>query len=250
MTRHKKAIYLVGEFPLIVEYGEIFHTAGYHVLAKINPEKHQKVHAPRFISRSATLPKNLTCALELTNIDHDVKAKNLRLLYVRLSASTVIFSSSITVTATEQSSWLRHPERLIGIGALPTLSPGKLIEIAPTVHSNPESISRARNLIASLQRELAVVQDRAGMVMPRILCMLINEAAFALMENIATPADIDTAMKLGTNYPFGPVEWADRIGIRTVVSVLDAIYRETGEERYRTAPLLRHMAVGTRWWNT
>lgn len=88
------------------------------------------------------------------------------------------------------------------------------------------------------------------MVMPRILCMLINEAAFALMENIATPADIDTAMKLGTNYPFGPVEWADRIGIRTVVSILDAIYRETGEERYRTAPLLRHMAVGTRWWNT
>ena len=55
-----------------------------------------------------------------------------------------------------------------------------------------------------------LVQDRTGMVMPRILCMLINEAAFALMENIASPSDIDTAMKLGTNYPFGPVEWADR----------------------------------------
>jgi 3-hydroxybutyryl-CoA dehydrogenase len=88
------------------------------------------------------------------------------------------------------------------------------------------------------------------MVMPRILCMLINEASFALMEEVASPADLDTAMKLGTNYPRGPIEWADRIGIRQVVSVLRALHADLGEERYRISPLLQLMARGEPWWRT
>ena len=73
--------------------------------------------------------------------------------------------------------------------------------------------------------------------------MLINEAAFALMEEIASPADIDLAMKTGTGYPRGPIEWAGKIGIGQVVSVIRALHGELGEERYRLAPLLQMMAT-------
>ena len=80
------------------------------------------------------------------------------------------------------------------------------------------------------------------MVMPRILCSLVNEAFFAVMEGVASANDVDTAMKLGTNYPHGPVEWGNTIGLRNVVAILDALAADTGENRYRVAPLLRQMA--------
>jgi 3-hydroxybutyryl-CoA dehydrogenase len=80
------------------------------------------------------------------------------------------------------------------------------------------------------------------MVMPRILCMLINEAYFAMMEGVADDAAIDTAMKLGTNYPRGPVEWARKIGLVHVVAVLHALQGYFGEDRYRCAPLLTREA--------
>ena len=87
-------------------------------------------------------------------------------------------------------------------------------------------------------KQFSVIQDRVGMVMPRILSMLVNES-FALQEEIATPDAIDTAMKLGTNYPFGLIEWGERIGYDYVVKTLQAINDEYGEDRYRTAPLLK-----------
>ena len=95
---------------------------------------------------------------------------------------------------------------------------------------------------------MALVQDRVGMVLPRILCQIINEAAFALQEEVASPQDIDTAMKLGTNHPFGPIEWADRIGVGQVNAVLTALQNDLQEDRYRISPLLRHMAQTGEWW--
>jgi 3-hydroxybutyryl-CoA dehydrogenase len=95
--------------------------------------------------------------------------------------------------------------------------------------------------------ETEVVSDVVGMVTPRVLAMLINEAAFTLQEGIATASDIDTAMKLGTNYPFGPLEWADMIGIDLVLSLLDALYTEYKQERYRACPLLRRFVYAGRY---
>ena len=91
--------------------------------------------------------------------------------------------------------------------------------------------------------ELSVVQDRVGMVLPRVLASLVNEAFFAIMEGVAEPRDIDSAMMLGTSYPHGPVEWGQSIGLSNVVAILDALQRDTGEDRYRVAPLLRQMAL-------
>jgi 3-hydroxybutyryl-CoA dehydrogenase len=78
---------------------------------------------------------------------------------------------------------------------------------------------------------------------------VINEAAFAITEDIASPKDIDTVLKLGAQFPLGPIEWAERIGIQQVYSVLTALYTDLHEERYRIAPLLKQIAATGVWWS-
>ncbi|MEX0602820.1 MAG: 3-hydroxyacyl-CoA dehydrogenase family protein, partial [Bacteroidota bacterium] len=123
-----------------------------------------------------------------------------------------------------------------------------LVEVAPTVFSPRETIDVVARFFASLEKDIELVQDRVGLVFPRILCQIINEATFALQDDVATPKDIDTAMKLGANYPFGPIEWADRIGFRQVHAVLAALREDLQEDRYRISPLLNQMAQTGEWW--
>lgn len=125
---------------------------------------------------------------------------------------------------------------LIGINDLPTFINRSLAEVSllnktdePTLHQ----------IMLNLGWEYKLVQDRVGMVTPRIIMMIINEACYTLQEGTASMQDIDTSMKLGTNYPFGPFEWADRIGIKHVYETLKAVYDDTHDERYKICPLLK-----------
>lgn len=91
--------------------------------------------------------------------------------------------------------------------------------------------------------EIDLPAETRAEVHDRIVCQLVNEAAFSLGKGIGTPEDIDTAMRLGFNWPRGPLEWGDEIGAERVLSVLDRLRSESGEERYRAAPLLRRRAA-------
>jgi 3-hydroxybutyryl-CoA dehydrogenase len=104
---------------------------------------------------------------------------------------------------------------------------------------NVGDTKRLEELCSQLQSKFLVVDDRVGMVTPRVICMIINEAYFTLQEGTASREDIDLGMKLGTNYPFGPFEWCERIGIRHVFELLEAVYEDTKDERYRICPLLK-----------
>jgi 3-hydroxybutyryl-CoA dehydrogenase len=83
------------------------------------------------------------------------------------------------------------------------------------------------------------VEDAPGLVLGRIVCQLVNEAAFAIGEGVGSAEDVDTGLRLGLSHPRGPVEWSEEIGLGHVVAVLDALWEERREERYRVAPLLR-----------
>jgi 3-hydroxybutyryl-CoA dehydrogenase len=100
-----------------------------------------------------------------------------------------------------------------------------------------------REFLATLGCHVEEVGDAPGLVLGRIVCQLINEAAFLIGEGNGTPEDVDAGMELGVNHPRGPVAWSRAIGLHHVVSVLDALHRELGEERYRVAPLLRCQAA-------
>ncbi|SFE73043.1 3-hydroxybutyryl-CoA dehydrogenase [Chitinophaga sp. CF118] len=99
-----------------------------------------------------------------------------------------------------------------------------------------------QDLMRQLGWQFEVVKDSVGMVTPRVVCMIINEAYMAAEEEIASRADINTAMRLGTNYPLGPFEWCEKIGVKHVAEVLSAISAATGNERYKVSPLLAREA--------
>jgi len=247
--KSQTTVFLIGDAELVAEFGTVCHNAGFAVSCKLNTSIAKK-NLPSFVKVSTSIPSSVEFSFELTNSDTAVKKKNLQFLEKHSIPKCTLLTSSVIVTTLEQATCLKKPQRLIGMSAFPTLLSQKLIELSPTIHTEQSFVNHATTFFQKLGKETAIVQDRIGMVMPRILCMLINEAAFALTENIASPQDIDTAMKLGTNYPFGPIEWGDRIGFHHVVNVLNAIYNDTHEERYRTAPLLKQLATGTKWWGT
>lgn len=96
------------------------------------------------------------------------------------------------------------------------------------------------NLICGkLGTDFEIVEDRLGMVTARIICMIINEAFYTVQEGTAERKDIDLGMKLGTNYPYGPFEWCEKIGLEKVYELLEAIYDDTKEERYKICPELK-----------
>ncbi|SEU01524.1 3-hydroxyacyl-CoA dehydrogenase family protein [Hymenobacter actinosclerus] len=127
---------------------------------------------------------------------------------------------------------------VFGLCALPTLLDRPLLEV--TLHNAADETALA-TLCASLGTDYRLVADRVGLVTPRIVCMIINEACYTLQEGTASVQDIDLGMKLGTNYPRGPFEWANAIGVARVYETLECLYQDTHEERYKVCPLLKTM---------
>lgn len=157
--------------------------------------------------------------------------------------NAVVFASVLTTTATAATE--RAGARTVfGLSFMTGVSDtSPMLEISAPLGSSSEQATHASSLLAEATgREIELVEDRVALVSARILAMVINEAAFALMERVADAGDIDTAMKLGTNYPQGPLAWVDTIGARRIVSILEALYAEYGEERYRPAVLLKQHA--------
>jgi 3-hydroxybutyryl-CoA dehydrogenase len=134
----------------------------------------------------------------------------------------------------------------VGFHALPPFAETRVVELTRSSITTVTSAERAETFFRSLGKSVEWVGDGPGLVLGRIVCQLVNEAAFALSEGVGSADDIDAAMKLGFNYPRGPLEWADVIELDHVLAVLDALYDELHEERYRAAPLLRRMVADGR----
>jgi 3-hydroxybutyryl-CoA dehydrogenase len=158
-----------------------------------------------------------------------------------LAPGIPLFVQCADITLAEAASYVRYPERMVGFDGL-FLSSGRTATLVAAPGLSKEVRQAALSYLASLGKDGLWVQDSPGLVLPRLVCMLANEAAFALAEGVADAATIDLALKLGTNYPKGPLEWATQLGYNRVISVLEHLHSEYGEERYRIAPLLKRWA--------
>lgn len=126
--------------------------------------------------------------------------------------------------------------KLFGYNGLPTFISREYMEVTLLHESDKSALDY---ISKELNSEYLIVKDRVGMVTPRIIFMIINEACYTLQEGTASIQDIDLGMKLGTNYPKGPFEWCDEIGVHHVFETLEAIYDDTQDERYKICPLLK-----------
>jgi len=123
-------------------------------------------------------------------------------------------------------------KNMLGINALPGFLKNDLSEVFLLSDS-------AKDFLNFLNWNYQEVAERVGMVAPRIIFMIINEAFYTVQEGTASKEDIDIGMKLGTNYPYGPFEWAEIIGLKNIYTVLKSIYKDTKEGRYKICPLLK-----------
>ena len=146
-----------------------------------------------------------------------------------------VFLNTATITLLELIGVTVDVPRF-GFNGLPGFVVLPALETTKVAASSQFSIEEIASILG-----LRVVQvdDRVGMVTPRIVCMIINEAYYTVQEGTASRQDIDLAMKLGTNYPYGPFEWCEKIGIASVYRVLKRMHEDTGDVRYKICPLLK-----------
>ncbi len=157
------------------------------------------------------------------------------------SSAAPVISNTLTLSGTTAQVAVRNAS-VIGMPILPNYfrnQPSVEYSLPVGATDRPSILSDFFSAIGKIGEQ---VGDAIAGVFPRTLAMVVNEAAFAVQDGVATAQDIDTAMKLGTNYPKGPLAWCDEVGADTIVAILNALAHEYGSERYRVATMLRRYA--------
>jgi 3-hydroxybutyryl-CoA dehydrogenase len=154
---------------------------------------------------------------------------------------TILASNTSGIPVSLLASATRRADKVIGTHFMNPVPLMKGVEIVKTFLTSEETLRVSLDFIKSLGKETVVVQDSPGFVTNRIITLVLNEAAKLLEENLASIEDIDKIEKLSHNWPMGPFELADMVGIDVIVDLLEGIYQQTGWERYKPAPLLKRM---------
>lgn len=192
------------------------------------------------IRGSTSLADLAGCELvvEAATENAQIKEQIFRQLADAVPADTILASNTSSISLTTIASWVKKPERVIGMHFMNPVPVMQLVEIIRALQTSDDTHARIHTLSLALGKTPVTVKDGAGFVSNRVLMPMINEAAFVLYENLATAEDIDTVMKLGMNHPIGPLALADLIGLDTCLSIMDILYREFRDSKYRACPLL------------
>ena len=152
---------------------------------------------------------------------------------------TILASNTSSLSITEVASATNRPEKVIGMHFFNPAPVMKLVEIIRGMATSQETFDAVKELSVAIGKEPVEVEEAPGFVVNRILIPMINEASFILQEGIASVEDIDTAMKYGANHPMGPLALGDLIGLDVCLAIMDVLYNETGDTKYRSSSILR-----------
>lgn len=219
--------------------------AGYNKL--VAKGKISQENADLWVSRISAGLKEDLCAdcdliVEAAFENMAVKQKTFGELDKICKQECIFATNTSSLSVTEIAKGLSRPT--VGMHFFNPADRMKLIEVIAGENTTPEMVAKIKEIAVSLGKEPVQVNEAAGFVVNRILIPMINEAAFIKMEGVSNIAGIDTAMKLGANHPMGPLELGDFIGLDVVLAIMDVLYNETGDGKYRACPSIRKMVRG------
>ncbi|MFQ6128196.1 MAG: 3-hydroxybutyryl-CoA dehydrogenase [Thermoplasmata archaeon] len=153
----------------------------------------------------------------------------------------IFATNTSSISITDLASATKRPGKFIGMHFMNPVPVMKLVEVIRGLQTSNDTVTTILDLARSMGKTPVEVNDYPGFVSNRLLMPMINEAAFCLMEGVATKENIDTVMKLGMNHPMGPLELADLIGLDICLSIMEVLYNDFKDSKYRPCPLLRKM---------
>ena len=178
-------------------------------------------------------------AVEAVTENEEVKKKVFRSLAEAMPQDAVLATNTSSIPITRIAATVPNPERVIGMHFMNPVPVMQLVEIIRGAQTSDATYATTRALAEKMGKTTVLSKDMPGFIVNRILIPMLNEACFALQEGLASAEDIDTAMKLGTNVPMGPLTLADFIGLDTCLYIAEVLHKGLGDGKYRPAPLLR-----------
>lgn len=191
-------------------------------------------------------PPHAIVAIDASLAPAEAKANALARLEAALPPEALVLTLTLSAPTTAAARLVERPARVVGFAVLPPAGGRWLVEVQPGLRTDPAAVVRAQAFWTLTGVEAVAVGEGPAGVYPRIQAMLCHEAVAAWAEGIASAAAIDTAMRLGVNYPQGPIARAEAAGLEVVLAIVEALYHETRDPRYRPHPALRRLVAAGR----